>query len=131
MSCWIFATESRSISVTGQGSVDVPISNLGQGDAEFVSYQDSAGKQIRFLLARDSKGRIHAAFDACQHCYAFHRGYALSHGELICRYCGNHYKIEAMETGVGSCIPVKLPFHIAGRSAKITTADLQRGHQLF
>jgi uncharacterized membrane protein len=126
-----FRTEPHFISVAGEDFVNVPISDLRPGDAEFASYQDRAGNKIRFLLTRDSNGRIHAAFDACQHCYAFRRGYAVSHGELICKFCGNHYKLEAMDSGVASCIPVKLSFQIAGHVAKIMAAELQRGRQLF
>jgi uncharacterized membrane protein len=130
-SFWGFASEPHFIAVTGAGSIDVSISGLKQGHVELFSYRDHAGDEIRFLLARDSNGRVHAAFDACERCYTYHRGYAASHGELICRFCGNHYKLEAMDSGLASCVPVKLRAQIAGQTAKIRSAELERGRQLF
>lgn len=130
-SFWGFGGEPQFISVAGEGSIDVPISGLKLGRVELFSYRDHAGNQIRFLLARDSNGRVHGAFDACEHCYTYHRGYTASHGELICRFCGNRYKLEAMDSGLASCVPIKLPVQIAGQTAKIRTAELERGRQLF
>jgi uncharacterized membrane protein len=126
-----FRRERHFIQVAGEGAVKVPISELKPGDAEFFLYRDRAGDQIRFLLARDSTGRMHAALDACQRCYLYHRGYSVSDDELICRFCGNHYKLEAMESGLGSCVPIKLSIQVVGQVAKIATAELERGRRLF
>src|SRR5215472_4144502 len=61
--------------VAGDGVVAIETSHLRRGSAEFYSYRDRAGKQLRFLLARDSAGTVHAAMDACERCYAYHKGY--------------------------------------------------------
>ena len=58
-------------------------------------------------------------------------GYASSHGYLVCRYCGNRYKLDAMESGFVSCVPVKLPFQTTGHRVNINPADLERGRGLF
>ena len=97
----------------------------------FFTYQDQAGDQIRFLLARDATGRIKAAFDACQRCYVYHKGYVRSDGRLLCRFCGNRYKLEAMESGLASCVPMKLPFQMTGQTVNIKPADLERERGLF
>ncbi len=119
------------ISVIGDGSIDLPVSDLKSGDVKFFSYRDPAGGRIRFLLARDSNGDIHGAFDACKRCYTYHKGYYASGHELICRFCGNRYKLEAMESGLGSCVPVKLPFKASGHAVQIKAAELEQGHDLF
>jgi uncharacterized membrane protein len=130
-SYWTLSSEFYVTSVTGEGSIDIAISGLGPGNVKFFSYQDHVGDKVRFLLARDSSSRIHAAVDACERCYGYHRGYTSSDGRLICRFCGNHYKLEAMETGLASCVPIKLSFQLAGQAVRIKTAELERRRHLF
>jgi uncharacterized membrane protein len=125
------AAGPRDIPVSANSSVSIDTSDLRQGDVRFFSYRDRAGDQIRFLLARDATGRTKAAFDACQRCYMYHKGYAGSRGALFCRFCGNKYKLEAMESGLASCVPVKLPFQMIGHTVNIKPADLERARGLF
>jgi uncharacterized membrane protein len=112
-------------------SISIETNDLRSGDVQFFAYRDRAGEQIRFLLARDSTGQIKAAFDACERCYMYHKGYVSSGSNLICRFCGNRYKLKAMESGLASCVPVKLPIQVTGQSVKIKSADLERGRGLF
>src|ERR1700730_16599038 len=112
--------------VSANPTVSIETNDFQPGSVRFFAYRDRAGDQIRFLLARDATGRIKAAFDACQRCYMYHKGYAGSRGDLFCRFCGNRYKLEAMESGLPSCVPVKLPFQIKGRTVNIKPADLER-----
>jgi uncharacterized membrane protein len=107
---WLAATagEPQFTAASANPSVSIQANDLRPGDVRFFTYRARAGDQIRFLLARDATGRIKGAFDACQRCYMYHKGYVSSHGDLICRYCGNRYKLEAMESGLASCVPMKL-----------------------
>jgi uncharacterized membrane protein len=82
-------------------------------------------------LARDSAGRIKAAFDACERCYIYRKGYVSSGGNLVCRFCGNRYHLESMEAGLASCVPVKLPVQLLGQNAQIKAADLERERVMF
>ena len=125
------AAGPRYIPVSANSSVSIETNELRQGDVRFFTYRDRAGDQIRFLLARDATGRTKAAFDACQRCYMYHKGYARSRGALLCRLCGNRYKLEAMESGLASCVPVKLPFQMTGHTVNIRPADLERERGLF
>jgi uncharacterized membrane protein len=125
------AAGPRHIPVSANASVSIETNDLRQGDVRFFTYRDRAGDQIRFLLARDATGRTKAAFDACARCYMYHKGYASSRGALHCRFCGNRYKLEAMESGLASCVPVKLPFQMNGDTVNIKPADLERERGLF
>ncbi len=111
--------------------ITIDTEGLKPGEAQFFGYRDPAGDKIRFLLARDSSGRVHSVCDACQRCYMYGKGYAISHGNLICRACGNRYRLDTMEAGVASCAPVKLPFQMTGQTATIKPADLERERGLF
>jgi uncharacterized membrane protein len=70
-------------------------------------------------------------FDACRQCFAFHRGYRIARGELICRVCGNHYPIDRMTEGKASCVPVSLQHEDDSGIVHIKTADLKAGRALF
>lgn len=119
------------ISVSGSGSVVIPTDTLARGQVRFYSYRDRAGEELRFILSRDSDGEIHAAMDACQRCYSYHKGYVSTHGYLVCKWCGNRYKLQAMESGLASCVPVKLPIRTTGQTLKIKPADLEHNRALF
>ncbi len=117
--------------VSANPFISIEPTELARGDIRFFTYRDRAGDQIRFLLARDSTGRIKGAIDACQRCSIYRKGYVSSHGDLVCRYCGNRYKLETMESGLASCVPVKLPFQTTGQTVTIKPADLERERGLF
>ena len=119
------------ISVSGDDSIIIPTDTLGRGQVRFYSYRDRAGEELRFILGRDSGGKVHAAMDACQRCYTYHKGYVSSHGYLVCKLCGNRYKLDAMESGLASCVPVKLPIQVTRQSVHIKSADLKHERGLF
>lgn len=111
--------------------VTIPTDTLGREQVKFYSYRDRAGEELRFILGRDSRGEVHAAMDACQRCFTYHKGYIWSHGYLICKFCGNRYKLQAMESGLASCVPLKLPIRVTRRGVNIKTVDLEHERGLF
>ncbi len=125
------ATGPQFITVSANPSVSIDTGNLRPGDVRFYTYRDHAADQIRFLLARDSTGQIKGALDACRRCSMYGKGYVCSHGNLVCRFCGTRYKLEAMESGLASCVPVKLPMQVTGHTVNIKPADLERERGLF
>ena len=127
----IFIATSDCTTVTGADEVAVNVSAMRPGSARLFSYTDDAGKRLRFVLARGHDGKVRSVFDACRQCSAFHRGYRVVGGELICRVCGNHYPIDRMTEGKASCVPVSLPHEDDSKIVHIKTTDLKAGHALF
>ena len=127
----VFTSTSNCRIVTGQDEVSVNVSAMRPGSAQLFCYTDDAGKKLRFVLARGTDGKIRSVFDACRQCFTFHRGYQVVGGELICRVCGNHYRIDRMTEGKASCVPASLPHEDASSTIRIRTADLRAGHALF
>ena len=125
-----FTSTSNCRTVTGQDEVSVNVAAMRPGSAQLFCYND-AGKRLRFVLARGTDGKIRSVFDACRQCFTFHRGYQVVGGELICRVCGNHYRIDRMTEGKASCVPASLPHEDASGTVRIRTADLRTGHALF
>jgi uncharacterized membrane protein len=74
---------------------------------------------------------VRSVFDACRQCSAYHRGYRVAGGELICRVCGNHYSVDRMTEGVATCVPASLAHEDEGGVVHIKTADLKAGRALF
>jgi uncharacterized membrane protein len=127
----IFTSNSNCRIVTGRDDVKVNVSALRPGSAQLFCYTDDAGKKLRFVLARGTDGKMRSVFDACRQCFTFHRGYQVAGGELICRVCGNHYRIDRMTAGKASCVPASLPHEDSSGTVRIRTADLRAGHALF
>jgi uncharacterized membrane protein len=113
------------IAVFGDDVITIDLHDLGPGSVNFYSYKNGAGTQLRFLLARDSHGALHGAMNACRRCYLYHKGYTSSGGYLVCRYCGNRYKLEEMSRGLSSCVPINIPVQVNGQTAQIKRADLE------
>jgi uncharacterized membrane protein len=127
----IFTSTSNCRPVTGREAIDVNVSAMRPGSAQLYCYTDDAGKKLRFVLARGTDGKVRSVFDACRQCFTFHRGYQLMGGEMICKVCGNHYRIDRMADGKASCVPASLPHEDASGTVRIRTADLQAGHAFF
>lgn len=117
--------------IFGTGVLSIPASDLRAGEVKFFSYRADAASEIRFLLARDSDGHLQGAFDACQRCYTYRRGFRSSGGYLICRVCGNRYKLDRLTTGIATCAPGTLRYQSTGQTVQIQTSDLQGARGLF
>jgi uncharacterized membrane protein len=125
------AVRPRCTRVVGSDQVSVPLASLAHGAINFFCYDDPAGARLRFILARDEDGRVHSVLDACHQCSVYHKGYTASKGDLICRLCGNRYRIRAMEKGQASCVPVSLPFRERNGVVEVKVSDLKQGRSLF
>jgi uncharacterized membrane protein len=121
----------RCTQISGSTTLTIPLAKLARGAVHFFCYRDNAGDQVRFVLARGADGRMQSVFDACRQCYKFHRGYTSSGAELICRLCGNRYKIKDMHVGKASCVPVSLPVAQNGDAVRVKITDLKNGRSLF
>ena len=101
------------------------------GAIDFFCYHDSHGERLRFILARDEAGKLHSVLDTCRQCGAFHKGYTASKDELICRLCGNRYKLNQIEAGKASCIPVGLATTQRNGVVEIKVSDLEQARPAF
>jgi uncharacterized membrane protein len=117
--------------VNGERVVTASLDTLTPGTARFFCYRDRSGHEVRFVLARANDGAVRSVFDACRQCYRFHKGYTVADGYLICRLCGNRYRLDQMQTGMASCQPVHLENSRHGRTVEVRVAALEQGQQLF
>jgi uncharacterized membrane protein len=121
----------RCTPVNGEETVTASVGGLRPGTARFFCYHDRNGRELRFVIARLEDGTVRSVFDACQQCYRYHQGYTIADGFLVCRLCGNRYKIDQMQEGVASCQPVHLEHNQHGNRVEIKVAALEKGQALF
>lgn len=88
-------------------------------------------KDIVFLVARSEDGGYKTAFDACITCYPHRMGYRSEKGCVVCIYCNTAFKIESLDTGVGNCVPIKIPSSAKGETIVISQGDVEAGSKWF
>jgi uncharacterized membrane protein len=118
-------------SVDGKDALVISGRLLDKGTAKTFCYRDEAGKNLRFVLARGTDGKVRSVMDACSQCFTYHKGFTYSDGYLICRLCGNRYPVNHILTGKASCVPVAVPSNEADGKVTIQTADLKKNGWLF
>jgi uncharacterized membrane protein len=112
-------------------TLSIPAAEIPVGAAKFYCVRDRAGALIRFVLARSSDGQVRSVFDACSQCYRFRKGYTVAGDYLICRLCGNRYRLHDMQKGMASCVPVGINANLNGGKIEVRVAELEKGRLLF
>ena len=118
-------------SVDGKDTLVISGHLLDKGTAKTFCYRDDAGKQLRFVLARGTDGKVRSVMDACSQCYTYHKGFTYSDGYLVCRLCGNRYPVDHILSGKASCVPIAVPSDESDGQVTIRTADLKKNGWLF
>jgi len=122
---------SSCIAVSGADSIRIDVGGLKNGQALSYCYHGDTGERIRFVLARGDDGKVRSVLDARRQCFTYRKGYRLDDGVLVCRTCGNRYRIEQMTRGLASCVPVGLPHQEDANQVKIKVSDLSSGRDLL
>lgn len=125
------AMRPRCTQVAGRDFIGIPLRSLARGTVSFFCYRDNHGDRLRFILARDDQGKLHSVIDTCRQCGSFHKGYTASKDELICRLCGNRYKLNQIEVGKASCVPVGLAATERNGVVEVKVADLEQARASF
>ena len=103
----------------------IPLSEISS-DAKWFEY-DASGVKVRFFAVKAADGSIKTAFDACDVCYASHKGYRQEGDYMVCNNCGNKYPISGLGTenkNPGGCWPTYLPNTVSGNNVIIEKSDL-------
>lgn len=111
--------------------VEVALADLADGKAHHYAWKSPEGKQIKFFALRSADGVIRAAFDACDVCWAEHKGYRQEGNYMVCRNCGQRFESTRVNEIRGGCNPSPLERSIQGGKLVIAAADLQAGARYF
>ncbi len=112
------------------GKFIINTASIEKGNVRFFSHH-YGDKDIVFLVARSEDGEFKTAFDACITCYPHHMGYRTENGCVVCRYCNTAFSIENLDTGIGNCVPIKIPSKAEGGNLVISQSDVEAGAEWF
>jgi len=116
----------KSSQTNSDGFVNIPLSEV-TSNAKWYGY-DLDGEKIRFFVVKTSDGSIKTAFDACDVCYRYKKGYRQEGDYMVCNNCGNRYPMVGLGTenkNPGGCWPGYLPNIIQGDNVLIKKSDLE------
>ena len=123
-------TETATAQPAAGGDVSIALADVNDGKAHFYSY-DAGGTQVKYFVLKSSDGKVRAAFDACDVCYAQKKGYHQEGDEMVCNNCGRRFPSTKINEVEGGCNPSPLTRTVKGQDLVLTTADLQAGVQYF
>ena len=113
-----------------EGKFIINTAGFEKGTVRFYSHH-FGGKDIVFLVARSEDGGFKTAFDACITCYPHRMGYRAEKGCVVCIYCNTAFRIDSLDTGVGNCVPIKIPSRVEGNNLIISQGDVEAGAEWF
>ena len=122
--------EAASTTTAAGGDVKIALADVNDGKAHFYSY-DAGGVEVKYFVLKSSDGKVRAAFDACDVCYAQKKGYHQEGDEMVCNNCGRRFPSTKINVLEGGCNPSPLDRTVKGQNLVLTTADLQAGVQYF
>jgi len=123
------AASAAPVAAAG-GDVKIALADVNDGKAHFYSY-DAGGTQVKYFVMKSSDGKIRAAFDACDVCFAQKKGYHQEGDEMVCNNCGRRFPSTKINVLEGGCNPSPLDRTTQGKYLVLSTADLQAGVQYF
>jgi len=112
------------------GDVTIPISQVKDGKAHFYSF-DAGGTTVKYFVLADQNGKVRAALDACEVCYAQKKGYHQEGDTMVCNNCGKVFPSAQINVITGGCNPIPLDKTISGGQLTISTDSLTQGAQYF
>ena len=116
----------KSSQTNSDDFVKIPLSEVTR-KAKWYEY-DLGGAKIRFFVVKSKDGSIKTAFDACDVCYRYGKGYRQEGDYMVCNNCGNRYPIAGLGTenkNPGGCWPGYLPNIIKEGNILIKKSDLE------
>jgi uncharacterized membrane protein len=112
------------------GDVTIPLAQVTDGKAHFYSY-DAGGTTVKYFVLADQNGKVRAALDACEVCYAQKKGYHQEGDSMVCNNCGKVFPSDQINVITGGCNPIPLDKATSGGQLTITTDSLTQGAQYF
>lgn len=113
-----------------KGLVQIPVSDVDDGEAHYYKYEEG-GKEIRFFLLKSGDGEIRAAFDACDVCYKERKGYSQAGDFMVCNNCGMQFHSSRINEVKGGCNPSPLTRVRDSGVVSIRVDDIVSGGRYF
>ncbi|GAB4401458.1 MAG: hypothetical protein Kow00123_10710 [Anaerolineales bacterium] len=112
------------------GVVRFPLATFDDGQARYYTYIHN-GKPVEFFILKSADGIVRAAFNACDVCYPFKKGYHQEGDEVVCNNCGRRFPSNQINVVQGGCNPSPLNRTVDGDMLTIQAADIAAGLKYF
>lgn len=112
------------------GDVTIPVAQVSDGKAHFYSF-DANGTSVKYFVLADKSGKVRAALDACEVCYAQKKGYHQQGDAMQCNNCGRTFPSDQINVITGGCNPIPLDMKAKGGQITITADSIAQGAQYF
>ena len=116
----------QSKQIDSDNFIKIPLSEA-TSQAKWYEY-DLGGGKIKFFAVKAGDGSIKTAFDACDVCYKYGKGYRQAGNYMVCNNCGNRYPIAGLgaeNKNPGGCWPGYLPNVVEEDYVLIKKSDLE------
>jgi uncharacterized membrane protein len=112
------------------GAVRFPLATFDDGQARYYTYMHN-GRPIEFFILKSADGVVRAAFNACDVCYPFKKGYHQEGDEVVCNNCGRRFPANQINVVQGGCNPSPLNRSVDGDTLIIQVTDIVAGLRYF
>ena len=112
------------------GAVRFPLATFDDQKARHYTYVHN-GKPIEFFILKSKDGVVRAAFNACDVCYPFKKGYRQDGDEMVCNNCGRRFPSNQINEVQGGCNPSPLKRSVEGDALIIQVEDIAAGLKYF
>lgn len=119
-----------ALAQTVQDKIAIPLSQVSDGQAHFYTYE-SGGTKVNYFVLESPDGKIRAAFDACDVCYPYKKGYHQSGDYMQCNNCGRMFRSDRINVLEGGCNPAPLERKVVDGKLVIKTTDIEAGARYF
>lgn len=112
------------------GVVRLPLATFDDRQAHHYTYMHN-GRPVEFFILKSADGIVRAAFNACDVCYPFKKGYHQEGDEVVCNNCGRRFPSNQINVVQGGCNPSPLNRTVDGDQLIIQASDIQDGLKYF
>jgi uncharacterized membrane protein len=123
-------TEFAQAASGAQGNVEIPLAEVSDGNAHFYTYE-SGGTKVNYFVMQSPDGTVRAAFDACDVCYPYKKGYHQSGTAVQCNNCGRIFDSDKINVLEGGCNPAPLKRTVVGDKLVVSPTDIEAGAHYF
>jgi uncharacterized membrane protein len=107
----------------------IDVTSLGENVPQFYTYNYS-GCNVNFFVIK-VRGRVLSFLDACMKCHSKKLGFRFADGSVVCKACDERYPVSEIETGFGSCYPVRIEGKNEGGRYLLPVAELEKMGEKF
>ena len=112
------------------GDVSIPVARVNDGAAHFFS-ANIGGTTVKYFVMKAPDGTLRTAFDACDVCFPYKKGYHQQGTAMQCNNCGRIFPAAQIDVQRGGCNPGPIDAKVKAGQLVIPYSQLQAGTRLF